>query len=281
MRTGITRGIALAPLLMFVSALWAADGVTEINQASVEAAGGFPYTITEPGSYLLTGNLTVPDENTSAIEVRADDVTLDLNGFAIQCADSDGVNCEPSPGSGEGVTVFFVIGENFDTGSNTVVRNGTVRGMGFAGVKIDFGLVEGIQALENGGPGIVMGEGVIADCVARENAGTGIELEKGVAAANIAVLNGGDGIKVRNGVARNNTSAGNDGDGIVSEGSALILGNNVTNNSGAGLNLVSESGGVSGYTGNVINDTVTGGQAIGCNLIDGSQICPNLPINTR
>ena len=83
MKTGITRGIALAPLLMFVSALWAADGVTEINQASVEAAGGFPYVISEPGSYTLSGNLTVPDENTNAIEVEAPDVTVDLNGFAI------------------------------------------------------------------------------------------------------------------------------------------------------------------------------------------------------
>ncbi len=266
------KRLVLAAFVLCVPALWAADGVIEINQADVEASGGFPYVISEPGSYKLTGNLSVPDENTTAIEVRADDVTLDLNGFAIQCTDPDGVRCEPSSGSGEGVTSFFVSGEN---ASNTAVRNGTIRGMGSHGVNVDSGLVEGIQALENGGPGIAIGEGVIADCLARSNAGTGIEIGKGVATTNIAVLNGGDGIEVRNGVARNNTSAGNDGDGIGSEGSALILGNRVINNSGAGLNLVSESAGVSGYTDNVINGTVTGGQAIGCNLIDGSQICPN------
>ena len=82
--------------------------------------------------------------------------------------------------------------------------------------------------------------------------------------------------------------------------SALILGNRVINNSGAGLNLIPELDGVSGYADNVIdgvvtddagnvqpqpigcNGTVTGGQAIGCNLIDGSLICPSqLPFNTR
>ena len=63
--------------------LQAADGVIEINQAIVEANGGFPYVISEPGSYKLSGNLTVPDENTTAIEVGAHGVTVDLNGFAI------------------------------------------------------------------------------------------------------------------------------------------------------------------------------------------------------
>ena len=129
--------------------------------------------ISEPGSYILTGNLTVPDENTSAIEVRADDVTLDLNGFAIQCSESnrseDGVSCEPSPGSGEGVTSFFVSGENSDTASNTVVRNGTIRGMATHGVNINSGFVEGIQALENRGVGIRVGEGAVTDCLARSN----------------------------------------------------------------------------------------------------------------
>ena len=255
----------------------AADGVIEINQAIIEANDGFPYVISEPGSYILTGNLTVPDENTTAIEVRADDVTLDLNGFAIQCSESDGVSCD---GSGEGVTGFFGIGENSDNAGNTVVRNGTIRGMGFTGVNVDSGLVEGIQALENKGFGIRVGAGAVTDCLARENGETGIGITKGVATTNIAVLNSGNGIEVGNGVAQNNTSAGNGGDGIVSVGSALILGNRVTNNSGGGLNLI--FGDVSGYADNVINGTVAGGRAIGCNLIDGVQICPSqLPFNTR
>ncbi len=130
--------------------LQAADGVIEINQAIVEANGGFPFVISEPGSYNLTGNLTVPDENTSAIEVQAHGVTVDLNGFAIigpvQCtAENGSVSCSPE-GTGFGVRAQFAF--------PTVVRNGSVRGMGSGGVQIDSGRVEGIRALENGGRGI-------------------------------------------------------------------------------------------------------------------------------
>lgn len=60
-----------------------ADGRIEINQASVEAAGGFPFTITEPGSYVLTGPLTVPAE-TSGLVIATSNVTIDLNiGWTI------------------------------------------------------------------------------------------------------------------------------------------------------------------------------------------------------
>jgi len=44
-------------------------------------AAGFPVTISEVGSYRLTGNLSIG--STDAIEITADNVTLDLNGFLI------------------------------------------------------------------------------------------------------------------------------------------------------------------------------------------------------
>ena len=279
------KRLVLAAFVLCVPALWAADGVIEINQADVEANGGFPYVISEPGSYILTGNLSVPGNNTTAIEVRADDVTLDLNGFAIGCGGLFDVDDICLLGSGgEGVTAFFVSGENSDSASNTVVRNGTIRGMGRNGVNVNSGLVEGIQALRNKSFGIRVGEGAVTNCLAQTNFGTGIGLGKGVAASNIASFNGGDGMNVRDGVVRNNVIESNLGDGIVSEGSAVILGNQVSSNSGTALNLTPELDGVSGYADNVIEGAVTDGQTIGCNLIDGIQICPNpsnLPFNTR
>jgi len=67
----------------------AVDGALEINQTcAVQTgrfapnAGGFPLLIANPGSYRLTNNLTLP-ENTIGILVNADDVTIDLNGFAV------------------------------------------------------------------------------------------------------------------------------------------------------------------------------------------------------
>ena len=46
-------------------------------------APGFPLTISVRGAYKLTGNLTVPNADTTAIQITADNVTLDLNGFGI------------------------------------------------------------------------------------------------------------------------------------------------------------------------------------------------------
>ena len=43
----------------------------------------FPIIITKPGSYKLRTNLVVPDANTTAILVHADNVTIDLSGFSI------------------------------------------------------------------------------------------------------------------------------------------------------------------------------------------------------
>ena len=139
----------------------AADGVIEINQASVEAAGGFPFEITQAGSYRLTGNLEVDDVDTTAIWVRASYVTVDLNGFSILgpvLCDSDGA-C-PERGDGAGVWAGPTLpgdddlispGENQNQPPIPIgveVRNGVVSGMGHAGVGgIVEGLVETVRAI--------------------------------------------------------------------------------------------------------------------------------------
>ena len=58
---------AWALTVAFTLTAHAADGVIEINQATVEANDGFPYVISEPGSYILTGHLSVLNANTTAI----------------------------------------------------------------------------------------------------------------------------------------------------------------------------------------------------------------------
>ncbi|MEJ8569435.1 hypothetical protein [Elongatibacter sediminis] len=40
--------------------------------------------LSQPGAYVLTGNLDNPSENTIAIEITAERVHLDLNGFRIK-----------------------------------------------------------------------------------------------------------------------------------------------------------------------------------------------------
>lgn len=118
-------------LLLLAGNAQAADGVLEINQAKALAGGingdllldepGFPVAIGEPGSYVLTGDLEVPDLATSAILIGADDVTLDLNGFAIRGPNT----CVPGEcsqvGAGVGLASF---------NARTTVIGGSITGMG-------------------------------------------------------------------------------------------------------------------------------------------------------
>src|SRR5271166_431225 len=85
------RWLALAALFAgLCGSLYAVDGVVLIDQNRALAGSvtpgdtpGFPVTITLPGAYRLSGNLTVPDANTNGILVMADNVFIDLNGFSI------------------------------------------------------------------------------------------------------------------------------------------------------------------------------------------------------
>jgi len=70
-----------------------------------------PITISTPGSYYLTGNLTVATGN--AITVTVDQVTIDLNGFTISST--------ASPASG---TAVLLSGARQDV----TIRNGHIRG---------------------------------------------------------------------------------------------------------------------------------------------------------
>src|SRR5882672_11227351 len=84
------RLVCLCLLAANPSGLYAVDGVVLIDQNRALAgnitpgdAPGFPVTISQSGSYRLSGNLTVSDVNTSAIQITGENVSLDLNGFAI------------------------------------------------------------------------------------------------------------------------------------------------------------------------------------------------------
>ncbi|SRR5258706_1557556 len=76
-------------LLTLAPAAYAVDGIILIDQNRAMAGNitpgdtpGFPISITQPGSYRLAGNLTVPAA-TAGIEISASNVTIDLNGFSL------------------------------------------------------------------------------------------------------------------------------------------------------------------------------------------------------
>src|SRR5882724_6466568 len=102
-----------AALIVIALPTYAVDGVVLINQAAALAGNvtpgdmpGFPVTISAPGSYRLSGNLTVPNANTTAIELTADNVSIDLNGFSnigpVVCSGVPVTSCGPT-GTGSGI----------------------------------------------------------------------------------------------------------------------------------------------------------------------------------
>lgn len=205
-----------------------ADGVREINQAEVLAAGGFPHTIAQSGSYKLTGNLTVP-LNTTGIVISAGNVHLDLGGFAILGA--------AGSTSGNGIDGSAAL--------RNVIRNGTVRDFGGTGVQTGArARVEEIRAIANGVDGIATADrSQIVNSLAQANGQDGID------AGSVSIVrkcvshdNTGDGIEIGiAGIAIDNVSSQNDGDGINGSASAAVLarGNEVHLNRGDGVRLSS------------------------------------------
>lgn len=154
--------------LCFTTSAFAVDGVVLIDQTRALAgnvtpgdAPGFPVTISLPGSYRLSGNLTVP-ASTNGIDIAADGVTLDLNGFQIAGT------------SGENAGVRNALG-----GRRAVaVRNGTVTNFAIGlSLGSTFGAeVTQIRAVGNTSTGISVGPHsiVIGNNASRNDEGMGI-----------------------------------------------------------------------------------------------------------
>lgn len=199
-------------LLALASTSMAVDGVIEINPACVPVGcfpgdpAGFPVTITESGSYRLTGNLILPDENTTAIVYSAADVSIDFNGFAIRGV----TECQQNPstllvgcaltGSGRGI-------EALDTLYSTSLRvsNGTIHGTGNRAISLsesnNSAVIEDMVIRSSGSTGIYcgdtctvrntrvelsLGDGIagqsatIKDAVVRSSGAIGISCDEGI-----------------------------------------------------------------------------------------------------
>lgn len=116
--------LLLSALAASATTAFGIDGQVLINQSAVTAAGGM-YTISQTGSYKLSGNLSnggvtcapagsqLPIPVQCVILVSAPDVILDLNGFTIQAG----------PSSSNYVGTAIVQGP---AAINLTIRNGVV-----------------------------------------------------------------------------------------------------------------------------------------------------------
>ncbi len=243
-------------------------GITLINQDLALAGGvtlgdtpGFPVTLSESGSYILTGNLIV-DRNTTGIFVSADNVTIDLNGFAI---------IGPGfPGFGRGVEVENIF--NLIIFSNTTVVNGTIQGVGSTGVRLaNSARVENVRVTGAGLAGIDVSSGsTVTGNTAVNNGDDGIRAGSGsTVTGNTAVNNGDDGINVGSGsTVIGNTAVDNGDDGINAGSGSTVTGNTAVDNGDFGISASSGST----VTGNTANDNRRRGLFLGVSSGFGNNV---------
>ena len=312
-----SRRAALAAWVALAAAP-ALAGVVELDQTCAVEDGcfpgdapGFPIQIAEPGSYRLTGNLEVPDENTTAIEITAHDVSLDLAGWTIvgvnTCAGYPTV-CDRS-GAGKGVD---------GAGSQGAwVHDGSVHGMGSFGIHLGRGaLVTDVRAWHNGGSGLRLADHAVASrCLTQRNDGAGIRTDRHSSVSESQAHGSvGDGVSSFDGSSLSGLVVSQSGRGAFASGSVVAasvatenLHTGITARRGALVRSVASRNGVSGFGDNGASSALaeltawsngsfglqlgdsgvgganvsangsaatTGGLDLGGNLCDGSTSCP-------
>ncbi len=204
---------------------------TAINAANTPGDATAVFVISQPGSYYLTANLTVP-AGKAGIRVAASDVRVDLNGFVLSGNAAAGTSGITDSGvaltdisvhdgviramSGIGVNLGATrrslidelrVHDNAGTGvltghaaRITGVRadvNAATQGAGAAGIRSgDASQILRCTAKGNTGVGIVVGtDALVESCIASQNTGNGIEgFSYGKVLRCIAYDNGGHGI---------------------------------------------------------------------------------------
>lgn len=253
----------------------AGDGRLEINQECALAgcfpgdSANFPVTISEAGSYVLTGNITVAVNFIHGIEITADGVTLDLNGFTLTGPDS--------VSAGAGISL---------EANEITVRNGLVRDFAAGVVRLtneihgNSSRVIGVTTKSNAVTGIMLGSNsLVADCIAIENGASGIlvkdnSIVRGSTVSGNATVSDQPALQAdNNGLITGNTVLNNGDEGILVKGGSAVLGNVV---SGNGENGIKVSG--AGYASVVRNNTSSGNTQYGISA-DGETLISNNSMN--
>lgn len=271
-----------------------AQGRVEINQARALAGGvtagdtpGFPVTISEPGSYVLVGNLQPTDLNPGiqvAVPGGIAHVTIDLGGFSI----AGPVVCTNSGNPGDSTTCSGDAGQGVFAANqeDVTVKNGTISGM-HGGVQSTgrAARVENVRFSSNLFQAIFLGSNATVDnCSVHVNGSNGISLTDGGTVRNSTVrFVQGTGIVVGSGSSLiGNVVAGNNV-GIFANDGSLLIGNTAYDNASFGFQLSTRSGYTNstlysnnGNTNNQVNPEVSGGTELGTgtNFCGTDKVCP-------
>jgi hypothetical protein len=188
--------------------------------------GGAQFVITNAGSYYLTENISGVGGK-DGISIRSDNVTLDLNGFAMV-----GLN------GGFSGSAIIVPGAF----KNLCVRNGTIQGWGSTALlffNAKASRLERLQVSDSGGSGIYAGNDfTVSDCTSVSNGvygifvGIGSRVDGCIASYSQTGISAGDKSSIAS-----STCVANSAGGILAGDKVLLTGCTCTESGGYGIGL--------------------------------------------
>jgi len=246
------------------------------------------FVISQPGSYYLTTNL-VGVSGKNGIEITANNVTLDLNGFALQGV-SGSVSGIYIPGAQTNITVHNGNLSGWDPGVNSsaassanmvferlnVSASTTSFGLDIAGACVvrdcncqhnGYGIycqgaavISGCTADNNSFDGILCtSSSSISGCTANNNTDIGIEEYYGPVSGCNVQNNGTVGIYIISGTVSGCVVENNGSSGIIVFFAAVVTGCYVSGNYDSGIYLTAAGTGSSEVIGNTCNGNNTSG----------------------
>lgn len=187
-----------------------------------------PLQVLWPATIKLAGTLTGL-RNTNGITIFSDNVTIDLNDHALLgvALALDGINVN-------------------GTHTNITVRNGSVLGWPGDGVDANSAVnsqLRNLNAAQNGGVGMIVGEGsIVSSCTARTNVSDGIRTSGGGRVVDCtSSKNGGDGIETGTGSSLSGCASFDNSGGGINASIACAI-NNCSAYSNTGIGIESASG---------------------------------------
>jgi len=211
-----------------------------------------PYAINSSGSYQIWSNLTGL-AGADGITINADDVTIDLNGFALL----------GGPGAQSGVFIDTTGG----LGRNITIKNGSIRDWDVDGIRGTGGWATTVQDIwcdNTAGMGInITNQSTVVDCVVTNSAldgitgtagctvincrtrmctGTGIVVQDGSIALNCTSFGNADGYTaIESSVIQDCIAIGNTNFGAILDFGSTITGCTIRHSGGSGIECLNEN----------------------------------------